>query len=150
MFVYTVKWNKKTALTVVIAAAVIICALIFIIGAGGNDGPSCTVRNNEDRVEFLLSLGWEVDAEAVSERTIIIPQEFSEIYSAYNELQIAQGYDLSQYCGLEATVYTYPITNYSGYSGRVVLDLYVLNYEVVGGDVHSLELDGFMHGLTMK
>lgn len=150
MFVYTIKWNKKTALIIILIAALIICALILAISAGGKSGPSSTVRNNGERVEFLQSLGWEVAEDPVQERVIIIPQDFSEIYSAYNDLQIAQGYDLSQFCGLEATVYTYTLLNYSGYTGNVVVDLYVLNFEVIGGDVHSLELDGFMHGLTMR
>lgn len=149
MFVYTVKWNRKTAVLIILIAALILCALVLAIGAGGKGGPSGKVRNNEERVQFLESLGWEVCDEPVSERNIVIPQEFSSIYTSYNELQLAQGYDLSKYCGLEATVFTYTIENYSGYTGNVVADLYVLNYEVIGGDVHSLELDGFMHGLTM-
>ncbi|MEG2643565.1 MAG: DUF4830 domain-containing protein, partial [Eubacterium sp.] len=75
--------------------------------------------------------------------------EFSPVYDAYNKLQISQGYDLSEYCGLEAKIYTYSIVNYSGYTGKVVADLYVRNGEIIGGDVHSLALDGFMHGLKM-
>ena len=149
MFVYTVKWNRKTALVIILAAALLLCAVIIAIGAGRKSGPTCKVKTNEERVEFLESLGWEVCEEPVSERNIVIPQEFSSIYTSYNELQLAQGYDLSQYCGLEATVYTYTVENYTGYTGNVVADLYVLNFEVIGGDVHSLELDGFMHGLTV-
>ena len=150
MFIYTVKWNKKTAIILVALTVLIIVAIILAIGAMEKSGPNGTVRDNDDRVSFLASLGWEVVAEPVDERTIIIPQEFSEIYSAYNRLQLAQGYDLSQYCGLEVTVYSYTVTNYSSYRGNVVCDLYVLNFEVIGGDVHSLELDGFMHGLILK
>lgn len=149
MFVYTLKWNRKTALLAVVAAALIICVVIIAVGSGGS-GPTCKAKTNEDRVDFLKSLGWEVDAEPLEEREIIIPREFSDIYQAYNELQLAQGYDLSQYCGMEATVYTYHVLNYTGYDGHVVAELYIVNYKVVGGDVHSLELDGFMHGLTVK
>ena len=42
----------------------------------------------------------------------IIPKQFSEIYKQYNELQLSCGYDLSGFCGMEATVYTYEIQNY--------------------------------------
>lgn len=147
MFVYTLKWNRKTALLAVIAAALIICVVIIAVGSG-DSGPTCKAKTNEDRVDFLESLGWQVDSEPLEEREIIIPREFSDIYQAYNELQLAQGYDLSQYCGMEATVYTYQVLNYTGYDGNVVAELYIVNYKVVGGDIHSLELDGFMHGLT--
>lgn len=148
MFVYTLKWNRKTAVFIILAAAFVLCAIVLIIGLGGDDAPTCKVRNNEERVEFLESLGWQVHEEVLSERQIVIPQDFSSIYTAYNELQLAQGYDLSQFSGMEATVFTYAVENYSGYTGNVVADLYVCDEDVIGGDVHSLELDGFMHGLT--
>ncbi len=149
MFVCTLKWNKKLALLIIIAIAIILCALIIFSRSDGSGTASTAqkVKNNEQRIEFLESLGWKVSSDAICEKVIVIPREFSQVYKAYNELQQAQGYDLSKYCGLEATVYTYSIENYSGYNGRVVADLYILNSEVIGGDVHSLALDGFMHGL---
>jgi len=95
-------------------------------------------------------VGWEVDATPIGEKAVVISKEFSEIYDTYNQLQLDQGYDLSEYCGLEATIYTYTVTNYTGYSGNVVADLYVMNYTVIGVDIHSLTIDGFMHGLCKK
>ena len=150
MFVLTFKWNKKIALLVIAAAVVLLGAIILALGHGDSSGASVTVKTNEDRVKFLQSLGWELEPSPISETYVVIPKEFSEIYETYNRLQLEQGYDLSRYCGLEATIYTYSVTNYSGYVGKVVADLYVLNYEVVGGDVHSLALDGFMHGLCRR
>ncbi|MDR0952119.1 MAG: DUF4830 domain-containing protein [Oscillospiraceae bacterium] len=150
MFVYTVKWNKKTALLIILIAALVICALILLIGALKGSGSGARVSNTQERVEYLESLGWEIQPESEIERSVVIPREFSEIYSAYNQLQLAQGYDLSKYCGLNVNVYTYSILNYKGYTGHVVAEVYVYNSEIVGGDVHSLELDGFMHGLKAK
>ena len=152
MFVFTIKWNKKVALLIIIAAAVLLCAVILSIGNGGKHsaGVSTTVKTNEDRLKFLESLGWELDAAPIGEKTVIIPKEFSDVYETYNQLQLDQGYDLSEYRGLEAIIYTYNVTNYTGYDGNVVADLYVMNYEVIGGDIHSLAIDGFMHGLCKK
>ena len=149
MFICTIKWNKKLALAIVIAVAVLLCALIILsrTGGSGQSGSTQKLRTNEHRIEFLESLGWEVSEEPIEEKIIVIPREFSNVYTSYNKLQIAQGYDLSKYCGLEAKIYTYNIYNYPGYSGTVVADLYILNHEIIGGDVHSLALDGFMHGL---
>ena len=148
MFVFTLKWNKKLAILIIIAAAIVLCALIVSIGkSGSNNSSGSKVKTNEDRQMFLESLGWEVDTSPLEEKKVIIPKEFSKVYSTYNNLQLEQGFDLSKYCGLEVTIYTYRIKNYPDYIGEVVAELYVLNYEVVGGDVHSLALDGFMHGL---
>ncbi|NLH01492.1 MAG: DUF4830 domain-containing protein [Clostridiales bacterium] len=151
--VVTLKWNRKIALLVIIAVAAVLCALIFAIGKGGNSTSSAAgvkVKTNEDRIKFLESLGWEVDLNPIEEKTVIIPKEFSDVYKKYNQLQIEQGYDLSKYRGMEVTIYTYSVRNYTGYSGNVVAELYVKGNEIIGGDIHSLELDGFMHGLRKK
>ena len=150
MFVLTFNLNKKRAILIIAAAAVLLCVLIFAFGRSGTGSGTVKVTNNEDRVAYLESLGWRVTAEPIAERTIVIPQEFSSVYEAYNELQIAQGFDLREHRGLEVTIYTYEITNYTGYDGNVVADLYVFNYTVIGGDVHSLAQDGFMHGLRRR
>ncbi len=153
MFVLTFKWNKKTALLIVVAVAVLLCAVIFSIGAGGSSGGgagSAKVKTNEDRVKFLENLGWEVNETPVDEKKVVIPKEFSDVYDTYNRMQLDQGYDLTQYRGMEAIIYTYTVTNYTGYSGNVVADLYIRSNEVIGGDIHSLAIDGFMHGLCKK
>lgn len=150
MFVFTLKWNRKIALIIVIAAALILCALILAIGAGGKSAGvsgAPLLKTNTERVKFLENLGWEVDPTPIAEKKVVIPKEFSDVYSNYNRLQLDQGYDLSRFKGMEATIYTYNVTNYSGYTGSVVADLYVIGNRVVGGDIHSLALDGFMHGL---
>lgn len=150
MFVCTLKWNKKTALLTILIVALVLCVLIVAIGYGGRSSAGCKVKTNEERVEFLESLGWEVTEEPVEVRDIVIPREFSSVYETYNELQRSQGYDLSKYKGEESTLYTYEVRNYSGYDGHVVAEIYVVDDRVVGGDIHSLELDGFMHGLNSR
>lgn len=152
MFVMTMKWNKKTGLLIVIAAALLLCALVVIIGAGNRGGgaPSQIARTNEERIMFLKSLGWEVETTPLEEKTVIIPREFSDVYENYNALQLEQGYDLSEFCGLEVTIYTYTVTNYAGFKGTVVADLYIYQGQVIGGDIHTLAIDGFMHGLRRR
>lgn len=153
MFVMTMKWNKKTALLIVIAAALLLCALVLIIGAGSRGGgasPSQTVKTNEERIMFLNNLGWEVEPTPLEEKTVIIPREFSDVYENYNALQLEQGYDLSGFCGLEVTIYTYTVTNYASFKGTVVADLYIYQGRVIGGDIHTLAIDGFMHGLRRR
>jgi hypothetical protein len=152
MVVFTAKFNKKRAVIAVLVVAAILCAVILLAGrAGGQKTPvsalSAVVRDNEQRVAYLNSLGWQVEETAVEEQSIIIPREFSNVYEEYNQLQISQGFDLTEYGGLEATRYTYRITNYPGANIAAVADLLVFKDEIIAGDVQSNALDGFMIGL---
>lgn len=148
MYVVTMKWNKGTAALIIVLAALLLGVIIML--SSDNGAPSQGSQRfdtNEAIVGYLESLGWQVDAEPVEEKSIVIPREFSKVYEEYNRLQQAQGFDLSNFCGREATIYTYAVHNYEGYVGGVVADVYICKGELIGGDIHSLALDGFMHGL---
>lgn len=140
------KWSRKAVLCFLLGMALVLCALILAIGGG--DGVK--VKTNEDRVKFLENLGWEIDPEPVAVTEVLIPKDFSDVYRKFNELQIEQGYDLSAYQGEKATIYAYRIRNYTGFDGTVVAELYVVNDHIIGGDIHSLALNGFMHGLKRR
>lgn len=147
MFVCTINWNKKTAVLIILGVAVLLAILIFASAHSSGNGSGGKIGSAEDAAGFLESLGWTVDTATAEEKDVIIPNEFSDIYQQYNKLQQAQGYDLSNFRGMQVTIYSFSIQNYPDYSGKVVADVYVHNKKVVGGDIHSIELDGFMHGL---
>ena len=80
---------------------------------------------------------------------MIIPAEFDRGYEKYNEIQKAQNLDLMPYAGKRAKRWTYSIKNYPGYEGAdgtVQANILVYEGAVIGGDVCSTELDGFMQG----
>lgn len=104
---------------------------------------------NAARVSFLTGLGWQVDEEAVEVREVVIPLEFDQVYQNYNLIQLDQGFDLTQYAGRRMTRYTYEILNYPTGEENIRANLLVYKDRLVGGDVCSLRLDGFMHGLRM-
>jgi hypothetical protein len=155
MFIFTTKFNKKKAVIAVLVLAVILIAIILI--AGGADRAnsnsketaalSAVVKNNNQRVNYLNSLGWEVDKSVLEEQKVVIPRDFSDVYKKYNEIQISQGFDLQKYGGIGATRYTYKVLNYPDATGNVVADIIVYRNEVIAGDVQSNALDGFMVGL---
>jgi len=147
MFKKTVNSTKKRALFVVLIAAAVIIALIFLRMPAPR---GVNVSDAEGRIMFLRELGWEVDAESESCREVLIPEEFGEVMEQYNELQLKQGYDLSKLCGKLCTQYSYRITNYPGHGGDVYATLYISGRRVVGGDIHSAAVDGFMHALTKQ
>ena len=153
MFIKTIRFNRKTAVLGVVAAAVIIVAIVLIIG-NGKSGENHSifdfsrgVQTNEGRVEFLNELGWQVEEEPLEVKTILIPKEFSNILTEYNELQLSSGFDLTDYAGLTVEQYTYKVTNYENANCDVNATIYIYNYQVIGGDIHSTAIDGFMHGL---
>lgn len=107
-----------------------------------------SVNNSAQIIEFINSFGWEVSDEADEIREIIIPPEFNDVFLNYNALQSEQGYDLSEYKGDRVKRWTYTVLNYPGYEGKEFIKINVLvhNGVVIGGDVCSVELNGFMHG----
>ena len=42
--------------------------------------------------------------------------------------------------------YTYEITNYPNYEGKVIANILVYRGKVVGGDICSADINGFIHG----
>lgn len=154
MFILTAKFSKRKAVVAVLILAVILIAVILIAGKAGRKSNaretaalSAVVKNNEQRVKYLNSLGWEVEEEPIEEQKVIIPREFNDIYERYNDLQKMQGFDLSKYGGLEATRYTYKVLNFPDAKGMVVADIIVYRNRVIAGDIQSNALDGFMVGL---
>ena len=153
MFIFTAKFNRKKAIALILALAVVLCAIILTAShssrrdAGQPVSLSGVARNNGQRVEFLRSLGWEVDEDAIDEQDVIIPRTFTGVYEEYNKLQLSQGFDLSQFGGVEATRYTYNVLNFPGYESNVVADIIIYRGEVIAGNVQSTARDGFMVGL---
>jgi len=76
--------------------------------------------------------------------TMKIPREFDRVMSTYNELQKRQGLDLTKYKGREVTRYSYNVTNYPGYEGKVTANVIVYKSRVIGGDVSSSDVEGFI------
>lgn len=128
-----------TALFVAIIAAVMICLKIY---AAGNAVSNAST--NAQRLEFINNAGYEVLSNEPEAKQIIIPEAFSDVYKNYNKLQQSAGYDLSYYKGCDAVIYTYSIKTPDGYDGDCVFNMIVYNDRVVGGDVSSSALGGFM------
>ena len=64
-------------------------------------------------------------------------------------IQRQQGFDLERYAGKPAKRYTYEILNYPSGETGVQANLLLYKTTVIGGEVLSPRLDGFLHGLAM-
>ena len=140
--------KKNTILCIIIIAAFIIVIISVFVSA---DAKSISAATDADRTAFIKTLGLTCREEPLSVRNVIIPAEFGEVYGAYNELQLSAGFDLSPYKGEDAIVYTYAVTNYpdpdGGFYSDIRANLIVIGEKIVGGDISSAALDGFMTGL---
>ena len=104
------------------------------------------IDSTEDRIAYLSELGWVCDPDSEQCREICLPESFGRVLSDYNELQLADGFDLSRYAGKTCTQYIYTLENHAG-SITVYAVLYIYHDRVIGGDIHTAVLDGYMHGL---
>ncbi len=157
MLIWTMKFDKKKAAFWVIMAALVIIGIILLLGArdhgaGANAAGARTgsaVKTEKARVAYLAECGWSVETPALKEETVLIPKQFNAVFETYNALQKQQGFDLSRYAGRKLKLYTYKVVG-SNLGENVIATLYVSGGNVVGGDVHSTALDGFMCGLKEK
>ena len=164
MFIYSAKMDKKKIAAVLVCIAVVVLVLVFVFAGGGDDQPqtaddiqkeqikllqSSKLETNEERLYLLTSLGWEVDMQPAEAVEVRIPSEFSEVYEKYNLIQKEQGLNLEKYKGDKVMRYTYLIVNHPSGETNVRATLLIKNNKLIGGDVCSPKLDGFMHSLLM-
>jgi len=106
------------------------------------------IKTNDDRVDFLEQFGWTVSELPVDEQKVTIPREFDKVILSYNEFQRQMGLDLVKYKGKEVTRYTYEVTNYPEFEGKVYANLLIYRNKVIGGDICSADKNGFFQGFT--
>ena len=138
-FVFTRK-NLAVILAVIIAVFILIGQFLSLESAG------IDASTNAKRVLFLQGLGYEVDETATEIKDIVIPENFSAVYEKYNNLQKQAGFDLKNYRGKSAKVYSYSLQN----DTEKQIHLIVCEDRLIGGDVASLKLNGNMTGLKRK
>ena len=153
MFIWTAKLNKKK---IVLTVAAVLCASAAAVTLLADRGAAASasispkgVKTEEDRVAYLQEWGWQVSPQATLVEELELPKEFGPEYSQYLELQTGQGFDLSKYAGKRVRRYTYEILNYPTGETGAIAHLLICKNTVVGGEVLSPRLDGFLHGLAM-
>lgn len=157
MFIYTVKANSLKFIAVLLAATAILVSIAMIAGkseimttkaiaAQTKDIRYDKIKTEEDRREFLKQFGWETEDGECESITVKLPGDFDRIMTEYNELQKSQGLDLKKFKGREVERYTYKITNYPDYDGDVYANVIVYRNRVIGGDICSSDVAGFIHG----
>ncbi len=174
MFIYSFKASSIKFFAIICVALAALIALIALVPAyaGTDDTPTVSdktssapeaessaavsyrydkVKSADDAARFLSQFGWVVDAGSVESAEVTIPAEFDKIFAGYNELQKSQGLDLSKHKKKAVTRYTFTVTNYKTsdgkpYDGAVWANVLVYRGRVIGGDICSADVNGFIHG----
>lgn len=156
MFVYSVKSSKlKVVLLIVLC---VVAAVAFLLAssmskkASTQGGITLKANNSEQRIAFLSQFGWDISHDPIEVCEVIIPSEFDKTYEDYNKIQKQNGFDLEKYKGMRVKRWTYEIKNYPGYPAEnscIRANMLVYDGLVIGGDVCSVELNGFMHSFDM-
>jgi hypothetical protein len=160
MFIYSFRAATLKFLAIIsvtLAALVAMIAFVPIYAEGNSPSVNASadvsadysydkVKSVADAAKFLSQFGWTVNAADAETKTVTIPAEFDKIFASYNEIQRAQGLDLAKYKKKDLTRYTFEVTNYDGYDGKVLANVLVYRNRVVGGDICSSDVSGFVHG----
>lgn len=132
--------HRKKIFAVVVSAFIILASVILVT----------TGTPSRSYTGYIESLGWQTDEKSVSVSDIVIPAQWDETMEQYNDLQKKSGYDLTDYKGKTAKLYSYAVLNFEGYDKPVFINLIVYNGEIIGGDISSVAIDGFMIPLSKE
>ena len=153
MMVMTAKVDMKKILLIIAAVAALILSVILLLG---EDVPSSAATaatvapsSNDGRVQFLKDFGWEVTTSPTQSGQVKIPEETSEVFDRYNNLQKSQGYDLSSFAGKNVMRYVYEVKNYPGATQPVYATQLVHKDKVIGGDITDTAAKGQIRGFKM-
>ena len=151
MMFMTARVDLKKILTIVGIIAAVILAVIWLFGGTGDAAETAapSVSTNDGRVNFLKGFGWDIAASPVESSQVRIPEESSEAFGRYNNLQKSQGYDLTEYAGKTVMRYVYKINNYPATAEPVYATLLVYKNQIIGGDVTNTAAKGAISGFQM-
>jgi len=157
VFIVTAKVPRRRAALGAAAAALLCCCAAALqltpeadraVSASAVPDPK-GIKTQQDQVDYLSAYGWQVDPEPLATQELQIPKEMDDSYDEYLSLQESQGFDLKKLAGKRVKRYTYEILNYPTGEEGVQAQLLIYKHKVVGGEVMSPRLDGFLHGLAM-
>ena len=154
MFIYSVRASTLRFFAIL---AVTVCVLIGVMAATGADSVFAMsdgayhfadITTKEDRLEFLSQFGIRAVEESEQTEDFSLPESLDRVLLAYNEIQKAQGLDLSRYCKKQVRRYTYEVENYKDSDLAVYANVIVYRHRVIGGDISAVGEGGFVLPFT--
>lgn len=173
MFIMSFKVNKKIAKAVIVGVAMLIIAIGLLIAFKDSTDMSLStmgehsseeelaaetikslsgkIKTDADLPEYVRLLGWEPAGDPIEIIEVRIPEEFDQVYTAYNDRQKEAGYNLEKYKGKRVKRYAFALNNFENLPPEDVhLHLLVYKDKVIGGDISQTTENGFLYGLKGK
>lgn len=154
MFIYSVRASSIKLFAVIVLS---LALLVGLIAAGGITGAAVSassdsisfsgIKTNEDRIRFIARFIPEISGDPKEEVEFSVPESFDRIMLSYNEIQKAQGLDITRYKNKKVTRYTYELASYGDYDAPVYVNLIVYRGTVIACDVSSADPTGFVKPL---
>lgn len=149
------KLGKKGIAIILGISGIIIIGIIILVNHHGPETSivygdkeySLCAETEEERVAFLKSISCETNTKADAVTKVTVPEDFNAVYTEYNELQQAVGFDLMPYSGAECLQYTYTVNNADT---PTQVNLLVYNNVIIGGDIQQTESNGMVYALLDK
>lgn len=128
-----------------------ILLIIFLAAAAAfTAGLSLRPANNTAAaLRHIKSLGWSVDAQPLEISSIMIPDTFDDVHINYNKLQLEAGFDLTRFSGRVCVRNTFLVKNFES-AENVRINIIICDNKVIGGDISTVALDGFMLPLISR
>ncbi len=149
MFVFTIKskFSKRTQRILLCSALIAVCLLVAVcIGINSpskkvvcEKGEYSTLVDGENGVESFTSQFSYTAGEKIYEKQIYIPSEFDDTFEKYNELQKAQGLDLSMHKGKSCTLCVYELENFMIDYKKMYMTILIHKGVVIGGHLSDFE-----------
>lgn len=144
---------KKIFGIVLLLVGLIVISVTFVANRTGevqSVSASISAKTDGERRAYLKKYGFEL-AKECTQKEITIPEKWNDVYNDYNQIQKNQGFDLTDYKGQKATLYTYTVTNYKGDGEYIVADMLVSGGVLIGGDIcNPSAKDGFLIGFKQN
>lgn len=94
------------------------------------------ISSDEDIESFIAQCGYEIEG-CVSDEEITVPKTWNDTYTAYNDLQKQQGFDLRQYKGKPARKLVYALLDSEEYVTILIAD-----DRIIAADICSMKEGG--------
>ena len=133
---------KKKAIVITVLLAGILMLTIITASVVPLNSQSLAAK-------YVEKLGWQIDRNPIETVEVHIPAQFDNVYKNYNAIQKEAGFNLENYKGKDVTRYTFSIKNYYGEQG-VRADVLMYNDKVIGGDIMTVAINGFMVPLKSR
>ncbi len=154
MFIYSIRASTIKFFMVIILSLAILVG-IFAVSEVTADASTAAgavdfsgIKTEKDRIDFIAQFIPEISGDEIERVEFSIPENFDRVLRSYNEIQKAQGLDVTKYKNKKVTRYTYELPSYEDYNGTVYVNLIIYRNTVIACDVSSADPDGFVKPLV--